>query len=142
MRTAIITRGETSDDGTFGVLTLDSGWNVRTGELPWRNNEKGLSSIPTGAYVCQWMNSPLHGWCYHVMSVPRRKEVEIHTANYCGDRQLGKMCDLRGCIALGYAVGLLSGQKSVLQSAAAIKEFHKRMNGESLQLVIHEAYSG
>ena len=139
MRTAVIVRNSSTDDGTFGQFTLDDGWKCYSGELPDRENMPSLSRIPSGAYLCRWALSPNHGWCYHVTNVPGRSEIEIHAGNWCGDRQLGKKCDLLGCIALGLGFGELDGQAALLQSKAAIEEFHKQMDREDLQLIIHDA---
>ena len=61
MRRVYIRRTETDDEGTFGVLTTDSGFQVYTGELPWRWNIPGKSCIPPGEYECIWTEKPKHG---------------------------------------------------------------------------------
>jgi hypothetical protein len=114
------------------------GWKCVSGELPKRDNIRGMSCINAGAYMAEWMLSPTHGWCYHILGVPNRSEIEIHSANFCGDRFLQKKCELRGCIALGKDIGMLDGQTAVLSSKEAIREFHEKMNGETFQLIIHD----
>ena len=139
MRTAVLTRQHSADDGTFGILRLageDDGAQWYTCELPDRNNQPGISCIPPGTYRALWLLSPVHGWCYHLQAVPGRSEIEIHPANYCGDKALGLKCDLRGCIALGTDLGVLEGQRALLNSRAALRAFHERMNGEELELTI------
>lgn len=139
MRTVIISRQSSGDEGTFGQLTADDGWKCFTGELPWRENLKGYSCVPPGAYTCQWLLSPTHGWCYHVTGVSGRSEIEIHSANFCGDRMLGKLCELRGCITLGKSIGKLKDQLAILMSKDTVQEFSEKMNRETFQLVIHGA---
>jgi hypothetical protein len=120
VRKAILTRNETSDQGTFGTLVTDSGFTCRTGELPWRNNESGISCIPPGCYQVVWLESPAHGWCYHVQNVSDRKDIEIHSANWMGDESKGFQCQLKGCIAPGMDIGPLEGQKACLHSKDAL----------------------
>lgn len=145
MRVAVLLRQPSTDEGTFGTLTLDDGWKCATGELPARENQAGLSSIPAGAYICKWQLSPKHGWCYHVTGVSGRSDIEIHSANFCGDRLLGKRCQLLGCIAPGESVGPLklddmaAPQMAVLSSREATEELNRRMDREDFQLIIHDA---
>jgi hypothetical protein len=145
MRTAVLLRTEEGDAGTFGTFTTDSGLKFYCGELPWRDNKRGLSRVPSGAYECHWMKSLLHGMCYHVLGVKDRTEIEIHSANWMGDRNkinpatdLPYKCELRGCMAPGLKVGTLAGQRAVISSKDALEEFEKDMKGETFQLIIHD----
>lgn len=138
MKTVIITRQPSTDEGTFGRLSVDDGWNCKTGELPWRDNQNGVSCIPDGTYICKWILSPKHGYCYQVTGVPGRDMIEIHSANYCGDDDLGLKCELRGCIALGSDIGTLQGQIAVLNSRSTTAEFNSHMGGLDFELVIRE----
>jgi hypothetical protein len=138
VRIATINSFPSSDEGTFGKFLLDDGWSCFSGELPWRDNQPGHSSIPRPAvYTAYWGWSEKHqAYCYHLRDVPGRSAIEIHAANFCGDKLLGKKCDLLGCIALGMGLGELSGQAAILSSKVAIVEFHQRMKQAPLQLVI------
>tara|TARA_R110002020_G_scaffold475112_1_gene708649 strand:+ start:34794 stop:35201 length:408 start_codon:yes stop_codon:yes gene_type:complete len=62
-------------------------------ELPWKENQVGISSIPKGEYKLAHRNSPKYGDHLHVMGVPGRSYILIHPANY--------VSQLRGCIAVG-----------------------------------------
>ena len=135
---ATLVRKQSSDEGTFGVLTLFDGTTFQTGELPWRVNLQGKSCIPAGTYTCHWRESPKHGWCYHVDWVEGRSDVEIHSANWMGDADKGYKCQLLGCIALGMTLGELEGQMAVLSSLDAIAKFHEIMAGAPFQLVISQ----
>lgn len=139
MRTVVIMREPSTDEGTFGHCVVDNGRSFYSGELPWRNNLRGISCIPSGSYLCQWLKSPAHGMCYHVTGVKGRSEIEIHLGNWAGDKQLGKKCDIRGCIVLGRKLGKLDGQRAVIESGAALEEFQNDLNQEDFQLVIHDA---
>jgi hypothetical protein len=136
MRTAVIQRQKTSDNGTFGIFTLDDGVQFVSGELPWRNNEHGKSCIPPGEYLCKWITSPKHGECYEIMNVPWRDDIEIHSANWMGDASKGKLSQLLGCVALGKSFGILEEQPAILQSKTAISEFETNMKHENFMLTI------
>jgi len=142
--TASIIRGVSTDAGTFGKLILNKGeWSCSTGELTWKNNDHGLSCIPTGTYHCKWINSPKHGECYQIMDVPDRSMIEIHAANFMGDiNKINPSTDshyisqLLGCIALGRSVGVLDGQMAILKSKETIADFDRRMGGNDFTLEI------
>lgn len=140
MKRGVLTRYETGDDGTFGILADDAGFKVHTIELPWRDNAKGESCIPDGTYTFRWRtDSPKHGECYEMVpdaEAPGRTNVQIHSANFAGDVAKGKKCQLLGCIAPGKSVGVLEGQKAVLDSKAAIRALADNFNRESFELVI------
>jgi hypothetical protein len=136
MRTATLKRLESSEEGTFGVITTDSHQEWHTGELQWLNNKPFKSCIPEGTYRCSWLPSEKRGECYHVLSVPARTGIEFHPANYMGDKSKGWKSQIEGCIALGLHVGKLSGQKTLLKSRYAITEFQKEMNFLDFELVI------
>jgi Family of unknown function (DUF5675) len=140
MRTCTLTRTETGNDGTFGHLVTDEGLFLRSGELPWRNNEPGRSCIPIGKYEVYYALSPTKGWCYHVTKVPDRLDIEIHPANFCGDRILGMKCQLEGCICLGTSVGPMNGQKAILCSHQAFTELYGDLRREPFELTILNSY--
>lgn len=142
MRKAKITRSPSTDQGTFGIMTLDDGTTFHTLELPWRDNAHGLSCIPAGTYICKKVDSPKHGPCYMVMNVPDRDSIEVHACNYGGDVRLGYRSDLLGCIGLGKEIGPLAipgphkQQMCILRSKVAIAEFEANTQLEDLELTI------
>lgn len=136
MRTATLTRNSSTDDGTFGKMILDDGTEYFSGELPWKDNNNGISCIPSGTYECEIINSPAHGICYLIKDVPNRTMCEIHSANWMGDESKGKKCQLKGCIALGFDCKTLNGQMEIISSRIAVADFLKRLNNESFQLTI------
>lgn len=135
-----ITRSERSDQGTFGVLLTNSGFTCWTGELPWRNNQTGVSCIPAGTYFCHYLLSPSKGMCYHVQNVPGRTHILFHSANWMGDVSKGLKSQLNGCIALGVKVGPLEGQKALLSSKISVTAFVQDLKEEPFELTIVEAY--
>jgi len=145
MRRAILTRTETGDEGTFGTLLTDTGFTCRTGELPWRDlnkdghGDQNVSCIPAGKYLCRFKNSPSHGPCYHVENVPGRVGIEIHAANFMGDKLKGKRCELRGCIAPGLAVKEIHGQRGISSSRDALAALEEDLGESDFELVIEDA---
>lgn len=86
--------------GTPGRLHVDPGgnaWTAYTIELPWRNNERNRSCIPSGEYLARQHVSPDFGRTLWVKDVDDRSEIVIHVAN--------SPADLDGCIAPGLAFG-------------------------------------
>ena len=136
MRKATLKRTDKGDYGVFGVFELDDGTIFASGELPWRDNQHGISCIPTGAYICKQIDSPKHGKCYEVMNVPDRSMVEIHPANFCGDTLLGYKSDLLGCIGMGKGIGVIEGQKALISSRLAVSQFEANLNGSDFELTI------
>jgi hypothetical protein len=131
---AELKRLTSGDTGTFGVLSVD-GKSWITGELPWRNNAKGKSCVPEGEYRVWWGRSPKHGMCYHVLDVPGRQLIQIHSGNYCGDKERGWKSDVEGCILLGKDVVDLE-QRMVTSSRMAMREFHAHMKERGFTLRI------
>lgn len=139
MRSAFLSRTQSDDEGTFGVLTTDSGFECATGELPWRDNKPLDSCIPEGDYICNWRSSPTHGFCYHIEGVAGRSNVEIHAANFMGDRARGFRCELKGCIAPGKYTGVMENQMAIIDSREALTELEEDLNHESFQLTIEKS---
>lgn len=108
-RWATITRGPSTDDGTFGKYVSDSGFSCATGELPWRDNKPNLSCVPLGKYVALWAWSASHNCnLYLLQNVPGRTAVEIHKGNLCGDILQGRASDVQGCCLLGMATAIFT----------------------------------
>ena len=145
MRTATLTRQPSTDEGTFGDWLSDSGWSCKTAELPDRGNATGISCIPLGTYRATWRWSQAHGKSlYHLINVPMRSEVEIHSGNLAGDVGLGYCSEVKGCILPGLALGLFpegtvmengkitlgKDQRGVEASVAALALLEKDMRNE------------
>ncbi len=134
----VLTRAPSTDQGTLGMFVLEDGTTYHSMELPWRDNQNGLSCIPPGEYTCHWILSPKHGECYQVMNVLNRDMIEIHSANFAGDVNKGYISQLLGCIALGMTIGILNGQLAVLNSKGAIAAFEAKQAKQDFQLTIRE----
>lgn len=82
--------------GTSGVLVAPhpAGAFAVTLELVWRMNEKRVSRIPAGRYVCKRVKSPKFGNTFEVTGVPGRGSILFHWGN--------ATTDSLGCILLGH----------------------------------------
>lgn len=134
----VLQRGPSTDHGTFGVMTA-GGQSWFTGELPWRDNTSDVSCIPAGVYRCAMSFSPrFRVQMYQVLEVVGRVGVRIHPANLMGDVTKGMKSQLHGCIALGKKLGYIDGQKAVLVSRPAMREFEAAMKGQPFTLEIRD----
>lgn len=133
MRDVYLLRWKTSDQGTEGSL-ITEGFDCKTLELPWRNNQKSISCIPPGIYNCQIRHSNKFGKTYWIKDVPNRSFILIHAGNYAGDASKGFKTDVEGCILLGKVHGYLSNQRAVLNSRITVRAFMKYMNDEEFML--------
>lgn len=149
MQTLLLTRTETSEEGTFGTLTGKSTGTFIcfTAELPKYAgnpdvlNERRTDCIPTGTYLCkiktEWSK---FGLVYRLENVPNRSEILIHKGNYAGDKTKGFKSDVEGCILLGTKLTTNLGQKVVSGSKVAFDYFMEIMKKEDFELEIIEAF--
>jgi len=127
-------RVSTIESGTFGVLLDEDLPFCLTIERPWVNNEKNVSCIPAGRYVCRRVNSPKFGNTFEVTGVPGRSAILFHKGNI--------MDDSHGCIIVGEQFELLNGKPAVLASGKAFDEFLGRLNASDefdLEIIGREA---
>lgn len=160
MPRVLITRTETGDDGTFGVLRADAGFECYSLELPWRDldgdgkSDAGNSCIPAGTYEATWEQSPTRKnrdgsaqSTYKLVGVKGREGILIHSANWAGDKSKGYFRQLEGCISLGRSVQEIElppkiatkdrkKQKGVTSSVDAVSAFECHMERESFTLTI------
>lgn len=137
MQTVALVRMESDKFGTFGKLTTPKNQVFWSGELMWLDNKADFSCVPLGKYICKWVDSPKHGWCYQLQNVPSRENIEIHAMNFFGNKDLDATltCDSLGCIGLGRIISTM-GQKCILGSKAAIHAFSVEMAGMDFELII------
>jgi len=132
----LLTRVESSDHGTFGVLSFP-GFSCFTGELSNRDNKSNISCIPKGVYKAVWTYSPrFKRMMYLLESIPNRGGIRIHSANLMGDDTKGFKRQLNGCIAFGSKLGIIDGQKALLLSKPMIRQFETLMAGQDFILEI------
>lgn len=135
----LLLREEGDDEGTLGLLVLpDGGPALRTIELPDRGNRTQVSRVPAGRYYCSMVNSPRFGRVYGVANVPGRSHILIHGGNLAGDTLKGFTSHSHGCILVGTKFGRINGQKAVLISQPALRQFHTRMGGAPFWLTVED----
>lgn len=147
MKLLTLIRDETGDEGTFSIGTLTEG-GQRLGfwdwiELPWRDNRAMMSCIPPGLYEAHLtISNHFKREVYVLEDVPDRSAIELHPANWGGDKAMGFYSDLRGCAAPGLARGLLTApraiepQRAILQSQRAFQQFMDACDGEDIEVHI------
>lgn len=84
----------TSDlNATYGILCINNAPICVTMELPYRDNNRNTSCIPTGVYNVTKYKSEKRGNTFWVHDVPNRSSILIHSGNFPKDTQ--------GCILVG-----------------------------------------
>ena len=120
-------RNDQNSTRTLGYILDGEDRIFETLELPWRDNQRGVSCIPEGTYECTAGYSPSRGYdVYWLQDVPGRSDVQIHIGNYPKD--------IRGCILIGKR----RGDNMVVDSRIAFKEFMARMEGKPFTLTIEK----
>lgn len=138
-RTVTLARLARSDQGTEGIL-LAGNFNCKTLELPWRENARQVSCIPSGEYDVEVRLSNKYGRVYWVRRVPDRTYILIHSGNYAGDVSKNYKSHVMGCILLGKHHGYLAGQRAVLNSRLTIRNFMREMDYQKFQLNVLENF--
>lgn len=100
------------EDSTFGVLLRRSYPVCVTLELPWRENKRGVSCVPAGAYKLTRHHSERFPNTWGLHNVPGRDAILIHVGNTPRDTE--------GCILVGTSFGTLDGLPAVLGSKGAM----------------------
>ncbi|MDT3693466.1 MAG: DUF5675 family protein [Mucispirillum sp.] len=126
MKKLTLKRVDKNDECIFGALFLEEKELCKTLELPWRDNQKGISCIPAGEYKLSPYPSSRFGEVYIVNDVPNRTGILIHTGNTASD--------IEGCILVGDSYGKLNGKKAVLNSRQAFNLLKETLGEEEYLL--------
>lgn len=153
-----VLRGESTDDGTPGRLTLETGFSKDALELPWANNERGRSCVNADTYHAilyksDHLGSPNHKvvtrddgtkfdlfhMVYRLEDKHGRQACEIHNANFAGEVKIGRETQLHGCTAVGSGFGKLMNDKhemqmAILNSVASLEALIFETKGEDLDI--------
>lgn len=124
----IIDRFDKGKDQTLGFLFVlkdnELKLKLSTLELPWRENKNRISCIPVGIYPVKRRYSKKHGEHFHILNVPGRSLILIHSMNY--SRQS------LGCIAPGLDHRDIDhdGLKDVTSSRIAMRKLNEILPNE------------
>jgi hypothetical protein len=83
-------------------------------ELPWLNNERDKSCIPSGEYAVEKYNTTDHPNSFHILDVPDRDGILIHIGNFA----TGKQVDTLGCQCPGLSFADIDGNGTLDVSAS------------------------
>lgn len=130
MKQLFLSRGYVKDDVTLGMLEILGVDHepFYTLELPWKNNQSNISSIPSGTYKCLPHKYKGKFVSWHLQNVPGREAILIHVGN--------TVADIQGCILVGLSHGELNDHRAVLSSAKAIERLKILLGDESFTLTI------
>lgn len=127
MKTIIIRRIATGDQGTFGVLVYKDIPFALSLEREWLDNRPSVgdvpgSCIPAGSYKCRRVNSPRFNNTFEVSDVVGRSHILFHKGNLDDNS--------RGCILVGEKFGKVHGSDGIQASADGYGEFMDIMKGD------------
>jgi hypothetical protein len=137
---AFLFRYNSTDQGTPGYLVCGS-FRCFTLELPWRDNVRQKSCIPTGVYFCTWKNSKKFGLVPLLQTVQGRDGILIHSGTWAGNVDLGYKTNSHGCILLEKKLGKLDGQLAGFMSRIAMNELREHFKGRGFILEVQNANS-
>ena len=109
-----------SDMSTMGRILVNDHEIGRSLELPWRNNETGISRIPDGSYTATIRNDGKRKWRIQLENVQNRKYIQIHVGNY--QRQI------EGCILVGRTIRKSNGECIVTHSKDTLYKLSQEMS--------------
>jgi len=128
---AELVRISKSDSNTIGFIQFGDACCL-TIEPPWKDNQVGISSIPTGTYMIKHGMYNAGGYpAYELVGVEGRTQIKIHAAN--------KASQLQGCIALGQEIAVMDGEVAVTSSRYSLDLFMEYMDKRDGVLLISEA---
>lgn len=133
MREMIIRRVAVNHDGVFGVIIDGVIPFALTLENEWRNNERNVSCIPEGRYLCKRYSSQKYPDTFEITKVPNRSYILFHTGNTDEDTA--------GCVLIAEEFGELNKETAILSSKKGFKEFMARLtNVQEFYLTVVRAY--
>ena len=118
-----LSRIESNDKCTRGVLTVDGEAICVTLENPWLDNQEDISCIPAGIYGLKPFNGATKKNVYQIMDVPDRTYVLIHIGNTEKNTE--------GCVLPGSYYGELAGEPAVLNSGKAMRILRGLLKNDS-----------
>lgn len=121
------------EERTLGRLIVFKGLNVvasfATLELPWRNNQRNISRIPSALYSVSPRYSARFGQHLHVLDVPNRSHILFHVGNWPRNTD--------GCILVGMGFADIDndGLLEVASSRIAMNQLNELVT-EKTELIV------
>ncbi|GEM_PF-1973390 len=97
-----IKRASYNANSITGELFVNGAFVSHTLELPWRNNESYVSSIPAGDYGALLRYDKNDQWRLQLTGVPGRGGIQIHVGNWPNQ--------IEGCVLVGTTVNNVSDE--------------------------------
>jgi|SRR5690625_3420359 len=118
----LITDYECKDKTVFSCKTL---------ELPWRDNKRNTSRIPTGTYSAIRHISPNFGKSIWIRGVLNRSEILIHVGNFVGNTNPNTgRSDSIGCVLVGKRLRKVGKHKNLTDSRTTINKIYDLCDDE------------
>jgi hypothetical protein len=116
-------------EATTGILVVNSEILGFTMERGWYGNQRNISCIPTGEYICKKHESPTFGRVYKVCDVFGRSNILFHAGN--------KVDDTQGCILLGDRLGYENDIRWIYNSKNTLNRLFSELNNvDEFKLII------
>lgn len=115
---------------TQGYFLINGKPIAYTLELPDKDNEEYVSSIPKGSYDAKIRTDGNLGWRIELLDVPDRENVEIHVGNFT--RQI------EGCILIGTKVDIKNCNVTNSYKHEAIEKLQSKFNEFTRELILDQ----
>jgi len=117
-----ITRKKSMPNGTAGELfvtnQIGETFSCNTLELPWLDNEPGVSCILADTYDASiWHSEHLDCFVLRLGDKHGRQDCLIHCGNFAGEVSAGLETQVHGCTLVGDRYGELANDEGVSQMA-------------------------
>lgn len=131
MLNVILNRYYQDNKITLGILNINNIQHVPifTLEKPNLDNQRNISCIPKGNYICKPYSSSKYKNVYQICDVPNRTKILFHVGNYPKDT--------RGCILPGLAV--IPQKKMVSYSRNAMSVIRSLLRHNKFNLEIYNS---
>jgi hypothetical protein len=114
-----IIRASENDKSTTGELFVNGEFLCHTLELPYKNNQSYISSIPSGTYSALVRYDKKDNWRLQLENVPDRTGIQIHLGNYPSD--------IIGCVLVGHKI--INKDNTIQESSAAYAALRTKFYG-------------
>jgi hypothetical protein len=129
MINAVLNRYYQDSIVTFGFINFSDNLHLFTLEKPWRNNERNISCIPQGQYMCSPFSGDKFKNVYVIENVTKRSNILFHIGNYPNQTE--------GCILVGHGADNLNPEYPMIRnSTVAMNKMRKLLGNDHFKLTI------